>query len=208
MYDYFAFAAGLIAISCMILPAVRSKRSPDDNSQPEKISGGLAGSFMLIIYGILTYDAVIICGQAFTYFLLIRSTFLSGTWKKIPAEIRIVAMLLPLGVGALYFLSSDYAFRLNLPDIPLSWLLLGSAGQVLTNVSVFLESRYAARNREIKFPLEFWYFAFSGSLMMLIYCLIRYDVIVFIAYTSILIRSVRGMGLHSKHINKPMIEGN
>ena len=66
----------------------------------------ILASFLLMVYGILRNDLVIILGQVITYGVYIRNLHYHGFWVKVPAPVRILAFVFP-GLAVCWLLSGE-----------------------------------------------------------------------------------------------------
>lgn len=56
-------------------------------------------------------------------------------------------------------------------------LILGFSGQALFFMRFFVQWLYSEKHRRSMFPVSFWYFSIAGSSLLLIYALIRRDIV-------------------------------
>jgi lipid-A-disaccharide synthase-like uncharacterized protein len=58
-----------------------------------------------------------------------------------------------------------------------SILILGLAGQALFSMRFIIQWIYSEKRRQSIIPPAFWYFSLGGSLLLLIYALLRRDLV-------------------------------
>lgn len=137
----------------------------------------LLASFLLFVYGYLRHDFAIMLGQTLTYYIYIRNIQLQNQWKKIVLPLRIFIYVFPL-------LLLWYGYHNGLADrqllfhnenIPLWLLILGIVSQTLFTFRFIYQWIYSERIKESHLPLGFWVISFFGSLLILVYAIIRRD---------------------------------
>lgn len=160
----------------------------------------LMASFLLFAYGYLRNDFAIMLGQTLTYFIYIRNLHLQHSWQKMPLPVRIFILLFPLFI-------TIYAFNNNIIDvnnlfkneaIPLSLLIWGSIAQVIFTFRFVYQWLYSERSKESVLPFNFWLLSLIGSIMILIYAIIRLDPILFIGHIFGSVVYVRNLILSKK----------
>ena len=135
----------------------------------------LISSFLMIIYGMLRRDPVILAAQLVSYAIYIRNLQLQGEWGKLSGWFRGAAYVFPaamlvwFGVGNQYF-SLD---ALRQHGIPSGVLLLGAVGQTVFLLRFVFQWLYSERQGESVLPLGFWVVSLAGSVLILAYALLR-----------------------------------
>lgn len=142
----------------------------------------LIASFLLMVYGTLRGDLVIVSGQAIGYFIYIRNIQLKNDWVKISIFFRVLFMTLPITFfGFLYFFQP---FRIEFlffnSSIDPSLLTWGGLGQLVFTGRFVIQWCSAESRSESFFPLSFWYLSIIGSLMIASYAILREDAVLFI----------------------------
>jgi lipid-A-disaccharide synthase-like uncharacterized protein len=159
----------------------------------------VVASYLFIIYGILQNDFVIILGQALAYIIYIRNLQLEGCWNTMPATFRIGAIVLPVLTIAWIFLPlSSMDTTLDSSVLLNPMFLLGATGQMLLNFRFVYQWYYSERMKTSLLPLGFWHMTASGSLMVVIYAVDRFDPVLLAAQGLGLIASLRNIQLHYK----------
>ena len=142
----------------------------------------LVSSFLMIVYGILRHDPVILAAQLISYGIYIRNLQLLGEWNKLNPLFRAGAYLFPL-VMLVWFVAGNQHFSLRgMLDnrIPSGVLLLGAVGQTIFLLRFVYQWIYSERKGESSLPLSFWLISFIGSILILVYAMLRQDVVLII----------------------------
>ena len=142
----------------------------------------LISSFLMIIYGILRHDPVILGAQLISYVIYIRNLQLLGQWQKLSGWFRVAAYVFPLAT-LVRFVLGDAHFSLQAmldSRIPRGVLVLGSIGQTIFLLRFVYQWLYSERKGESVLPLGFWVVSLVGSVMILAYSVLRWDVVLFI----------------------------
>lgn len=63
-------------------------------------------------------------------------------------------------------------------------LVLGFAGQSLFFMRFFIQWLYSEKQRKSVIPVAFWYFSLGGSSLLLIYAIIRKDIVFIVGQSS------------------------
>jgi lipid-A-disaccharide synthase-like uncharacterized protein len=63
-------------------------------------------------------------------------------------------------------------------------LVLGFAGQALFFMRFFVQWLYSEKHRRSMIPTAFWYFSIGGSSLLLIYAIIRKDIVFIVGQAS------------------------
>lgn len=144
----------------------------------------LLASFLLFVYGYLREDFAIMLGQALTYFIYIRNLQLQGEWKKAPKFVRIFLWIFPLLIVIYYFNNNTYDLTklLKNEDIPGWLLILGIVAQIIFALRFVYQWIHSEKNKKSLLPYGFWLLSFIGSLMILIYAVLRKDPVLFVGH--------------------------
>ena len=141
----------------------------------------LLGSFLLFIYGYLRNDFAIMLGQSLTYFIYIRNLQLQGEWDKLNFFIRFLFITFPAYIVIYYYNNNviDIDILIKETDIA-SWLFtLGIISQLIFTFRFVYQWIYSENKKESSLPLGFWLLSISGSILILIYAIFRYDPVLF-----------------------------
>ena len=142
----------------------------------------LIASFLLFVYGWLRADLAIVLGQSLTYFIYIRNMQLQKTWGKIPLLLRVFLFIFPLIIVGYLYLNNQLDLHLlfNNKDIPRLLMYWGIFGQITFTLRFIYQWIISERNKESLLPLGFWILSVVGSLMILIYAVLRKDPVLFV----------------------------
>ncbi len=124
----------------------------------------LFASVLLFLYGYLRHDFSIMLGQTLTYYIYIRNIQLQNHWKEFPKIVRIFLYIFP----ALIVL---YGFNNGIFDVDL-----------LFKFRFVYQWIYSERKHESQLPMGFWAISLTGSLLILIYAIIRKDPVLFVGH--------------------------
>ncbi|WP_320112594.1 lipid-A-disaccharide synthase N-terminal domain-containing protein [Draconibacterium orientale] len=155
----------------------------------------LLASFMLFVYGYLRDDFAIMLGQSLTYFIYIRNLQLQGKWEKIHTGLRWLIYVVPVALVVYYFNNNiiDVDKLLKNEAIP-PWLLsLGIVSQILFTFRFVYQWLYSEKHKESTLPMGFWLLSNLGSLLILIYAIIRKDPVLFVGH-------LMGISIYTRNI--------
>ena len=135
----------------------------------------LVSSFLMILYGMLRHDPVILGAQLVSYVIYIRNLQLLGEWDQLPRPFRASAYAFPLLTLAWFVIGTPFfSLRAMLAgSIPGGVLLLGAVGQVIFLLRFVYQWLYSERKGESVLPLGFWVVSLVGSVLILTYALLR-----------------------------------
>ncbi len=151
------------------------------------------GSSLFLLYGVLRHDAVIMVGQSIAFYIYVRNLQLKRVWKKIPAAIRVVLLLIPPSL-LLYSQSFENSgLNFNYTDL---FMLLGMVGQLLLNFRYFYQWYFSEKANESLLPLGFWIISAAASIMVVVYGFYRDDIVLLVAQSAGLIAYARNIYLH------------
>jgi len=161
----------------------------------------LFASFLLFVYGYLRNDFAIMLGQALTYFIYIRNLQLQGEWQKAPKFLRIFLWIFPLLIVIYSFNNNTYDLvkLFKNKDIPFTLLLWGSIAQVIFTLRFVYQWIYSEKNKESSLPFGFWLLSLIGSLMILVYAILRKDPVLFVGHIMGSIIYSRNIILSKRH---------
>ncbi len=155
----------------------------------------LIASFLMMVYGVLRLDPVIILGQTFSYFIYIRNLRFKRAWRYIPLYFRLMVLTFPL-ITILWFFGADqygitYILEQNqIGNQLLSWGLVGQSIFTLRFVYQWVVSE---QQKKSVLPAGFWIISLTGSAMMLGYAILRWD-------AALLLGHVFGSVVYSRNL--------
>ena len=155
----------------------------------------LAGSFLLCLYGWLRDDFSIILGQFITYYIYLWNLKENGIWKKIPGIVKGIFLLTPMVVTVFMSLNLtqfiDNFFRNE--QIPLWLLIFGSIGQVIFTLRFVYQWIYSYHHKESVLPTGFWIISLIGASIIVIYGILRLDIVLILGQSFGLIAYIRNL---------------
>lgn len=143
----------------------------------------LLASFLLVVYGILRNDLVIIGGQCISYFVYIRNLRFKNAWRFLPLWFRAFAVAMPFfGIAWILW---DGQFGLSYimehdNNIPLSLMIWGTAAQSIFSLRFIYQWWYSERLKKSVLPAGFWIISLTGSVMIIVYGIFRMDLVIII----------------------------
>jgi len=144
----------------------------------------LIASFLLFIYGYLRLDFAIMFGQSLTYYIYIRNLQLQNQWKKIPAVIRFLLFVVPIGIVIYYYNNNKIDLELLFKNeaIPAWLLILGIIAQVIFTLRFIYQWLHSEKHKTSTLPMGFWVLSLIGALLILTYAVIRKDPVLFVGH--------------------------
>ncbi len=148
-------------------------------------------SFLLLVYGILRKDIVIVGGQVASYHIYIRNLKIKNSWKQFPLWLRVVSPLAPLlTIVLLFFNHQGYHISdlMHNPQISASLFTLGTVGQITFAFRFVYQWIFSERKKESLLPSGFWWISIAGALIIMVYAILRRDPVIFLgqAFGSII----------------------
>jgi lipid-A-disaccharide synthase-like uncharacterized protein len=137
----------------------------------------LLASALLMVYGALRVDIVIIGGQLVSYFIYMRNISLKQMWHQINSYIRWFAILFPILAIAWLCVGLEYSFKYIIEHSRISGALIawGGLGQMVFTLRFVYQWYYSERAQKSVLPLGFWVLSLLGSLLIISYALLRLD---------------------------------
>ncbi len=161
----------------------------------------IIGSMILFFYGWLRNDFSIIFGEYLSYYIYMWNIKAKGLYAKTPKIVPIIQILLPVVVSIALFKDIPQFAQtfLKNDDVPLRLLILGTAGQFIYKMRFVYQWLYSVKKGQSLLPLSFWVIAIVGSLLIIIYGIIRHDWVLILGQFGI-IASARNImiGLSNK----------
>jgi lipid-A-disaccharide synthase-like uncharacterized protein len=155
----------------------------------------LIASFMMLVYGVLREDFVILLGQVVSYFVYIRNLQYKKAWQLIPIYFKVVVILFPLSATIFLVFSNSYSLLqiFNNPEVPFTLLIWGSLGQAVFTFRFLYQWYYSELSKRSVLPLGFWIISTAGSVIIISYALFRSDPV-------LLIGQIFGFGIYTRNI--------
>ncbi len=155
----------------------------------------LLASLIVLLYGVLRKDPIIIFGQLASYYIYIRNLQLKERWTTIAAPFRYVLSLLPFIVLGIVFTTMTETLRELVSNVePANALfVVGALGQVMINIRFIYQWYYSERRGISVLPLGFWIISLIASMLVLIYGIYRRDPVLFVSQCLGLVAYIRNI---------------
>lgn len=160
----------------------------------------IAGSLVLLYYGWLRKDLAILIGEFISFYIYLWNLRAKGLFKHASRFVPVLIALIP--VVALCLMIRDFSsfstdfFRSSEVSGPL--LVFGIAGQLVFKSRFVFQWFYSVRHGESSLPMVFWAISVLGSLMIIVYGLIRHDWVLVAGQVGI-VASVRNIMIALAH---------
>jgi lipid-A-disaccharide synthase-like uncharacterized protein len=179
------FFAQLLFASRMIVQWIQSERAGRIISPTVFWQTSLLASFLLMVYGILRHDGVIIGGQLISYFIYIRNLQLKNEWKRFHVFVRMIIIVLPVFALSMFFYSDNMLItqvflKTNLHHF---YFMIGVIGQLFLNFRFVYQWYLSEKHHHSYFPLGFWIISLIGSVLVVAYGFYRHDPVLIFAQT-------------------------
>ena len=172
-------------------------------SPPAYWTLSIAGGMILFFYGYLRRDFSIIFGEFLSYYIYMWNIHANGLYKKMPEIVPVLQGLLPLAVGFIMLKDIPEFIQgfLGSESIGTGLLIFGTVGQFIYKMRFVYQWIYSVRHKTSVLPLFFWIIAVAGSLIIIIYGIIRHDWVLIIGQFGI-VASIRNIMLALKTEDK------
>ncbi len=157
----------------------------------------LVGAYIMFCYGWLRSDFSIIFGQFISFYIYVGNLRLKGVWNRIPLILRWLLLTTPL-VAALAT-STEYSGTefvnefLRNDRIPLWLVIFGTIGQVVFTLRFVHQWFYSSKRHESVLPPAFWWISLTGSCIIVIYGVLRYDPILILGQSAGFVSYIRNL---------------
>jgi len=161
----------------------------------------LIASFLLFIYGYLRLDFAIMFGQILMYFIYVRNLQLERIWNQISIFYRSIICIIPVILIFYYFNNNqmDLDLLFKNKDIPSALLILGIIAQFIFTFRFIYQWIYSEKKKKSQLPFGFWLLSLIGSLLILIYAVLRNDPVLLLGHCFGLIIYGRNLYLYNKN---------
>lgn len=204
MNNFLVLGLGLVAQGLFagrfVVQLLQSEKSHKVESPALFWQLSLLASFLLILYGFIRSDIVIVGGQFVGYLVYIRNLQIKGEWKILPFPIRLLAFLLPPVLLLFLIFGVNYNWEKFIANPEIEGLLLtwGTVGQLIFTSRFVIQWLYSEKLKESAFPVSFWYISIVGAVMVAVYAVLRQDAVLFIGQAFGLLAYSRNVFLHFK----------
>lgn len=157
----------------------------------------IAGSMILFCYGYLRQDLSIIIGELLSYYIYMWNIGAKGLYSKLPKVLVWAQGLFPAVIVALMLknLPEFHASFLVNENMPTGLLVFGTLGQFTYKMRFVYQIIYSSRRGESVLPLGYWLLAVTGSLVIIVYGVIRHDWVLVAGQVGI-VASVRNIMIY------------
>jgi lipid-A-disaccharide synthase-like uncharacterized protein len=197
----FIYGLGLLAqvlfSSRILVQWIQSERAGKVLSPTSFWTFSLLASVLLMMYGILRNDLVILGGQVVSYFIYLRNLRFKNVWQGLPWWGRCPSMVFP-GVATLWLLFGDtYSLSYIWQHSSISGALVawGGVGQAIFTLRFVYQWYYSEKVQVSVLPNGFWVISLVGCLMIILYAILRMDPVLFIGQVFGLVAYSRNLML-------------
>ncbi|MCZ6898950.1 MAG: lipid-A-disaccharide synthase N-terminal domain-containing protein [Bacteroidetes bacterium] len=208
MPDYYIYSLGFVAQALfsarLLIQWWRSEKAGKVISPTIFWQLSVFASFLLIVYGMLRNDFVIIGGQVIGYFIYIRNLRFKQAWSYIPLWFRILTLSFPVIAFAWLWWGDIHSFQYIVEnnDIPTGLFVWGSAAQIIFVLRFVYQWIISERMNKSVLPLGFWIISASGSAMIITYAIFRSDPVLFLGHIFGLAIYLRNIFLIAKSVKE------
>lgn len=207
IHDLLVYTLGLVAqllfSARILLQWLQSEKAGQVLSPASFWITSLLASLLLMAYGLLRLDPVIIGGQVISYYIYLRNLHFKGLWLEVPSPGRWLLLVFPLAAllvltqGWLPGLDARYSMASLLDHHRISGTLLawGGIGQVIFTLRFVYQWYYSEKRQESVIPAGFWLLSLVGSGMIVSYAVLRRDPVLFIGQVFGLLAYSRNLAL-------------
>lgn len=175
------FLAQILFFSRMLVQWVLSEKSKASVSPKLFWVLSVVGACLMMMYGFFRSDLVIIGGQLIGYYVYIRNLTLQDFWKtKLKYATKWLLKVAPIGLLGLLFVTYHNPSTLHVFHMPSGIFVLGAVGQIVFNGRFVYQWLYSEKRKESILPFGFWLLSFVGSVLLVIYALVRHDLVLFL----------------------------
>ena len=155
------------------------------------------GAIILYIYGWLRKDFSIIFGESLSYYIYMWNISVMGLYKKVPKFVIVLQSLFPVAIIALIAkdMPSFVSTFLTNESVPPSLLALGILGQFTYEIRSVYQLVYSIKKKQSLLPLGYWLMSVAGSVMIIVYGVIRHDWVLVLGQFAVVF-SIRNIMLY------------
>ncbi len=192
------FTAQVLFSARLLIQWVRSEKAGRVLSPTIFWQLSLIASLLLVLYGALRNDIVIVGGQLLSYFIYIRNLRFKRAWRLIPRWFRYGVIVWPILIFVYLSFSEsfDMSSLLNHEGIVDSLFIWGTVGQVIFSFRFVYQWLVAERLKKSVLPPGFWIISLSGSIMLIIYGVFRKDPVIILGQLFGTVIYARNLFIH------------
>jgi lipid-A-disaccharide synthase-like uncharacterized protein len=141
----------------------------------------LVASFLLLVYGILRKDLVIVGGQIVSFYIYVRNLQLKNVWQSFPVWLRVLSLSTPaLAILFLFVTPNEYNIQgmMNNPLITAQLYTVGAIGQFIFTFRFIYQLIYSEKHHKSMLPPMFWIISITGALIIIGYAIFRQDPVI------------------------------
>lgn len=160
----------------------------------------LVASFIILVYGVLRKDPVIIIGQLLSYYIYIRNLQLKRRWTTIYKPMRYFLFTLPVISLVSVFSANDTLLQDLTANVDFlhPMFVVGTIGQLMLNLRFVYQWYYSERRKVSILPLGFWIISLMASLFVITYGWYRRDPVLLLSQGLGLIAYTRNIYFYSR----------
>lgn len=164
----------------------------------------LAGALTMSIYGYLREDLAILLGQFLSFYAYLCNLKLKGELRRIGIAFTIAIAVLPVILMIPEIQNPAHFIRdfLDHETIPYPLLAFGMFGQLCFTFRFILQTFISIRRHESVLPKSFWLVSMTGCIVVLIYGILRLDVVLILGQSMGLITYMRNLKLDKNSMEK------
>ena len=197
------FGAQLLFSWRMVDQWISSERKRKTQIPKQFWTHSLVASFLLCFYGWLRHDFAIVLGQFITYYIYIRNIQLQQQRsRRYTIILGILACFPVITVYALFSTNDIHIDRFfHNEAIPMWLLVMGVVGQVIFTLRFVYQWVYSEKRKQSVLPQGFWIISLTGSLLILLYGIIRKDPVLIVAQLFGFVVYLRNIIIIKRNIN-------
>lgn len=194
------FSAQLLFASRLLIQWIKSERAGKVLSPTLFWQLSLPAAFLMITYGILRKDLVILSGQSLCYFIYIRNLQFKNAWHYLPVYFKVAIIAFPLMVLAWLLLGGTHNFLQILTNREIDKLMMGWGiiGQMVFTLRFVYQWYCSEKFKVSRLPVWFWFISIFGSSIILSYAAYRKDPVLLAGQFFGMVIYVRNAYLHFK----------
>ncbi|AKQ45783.1 lauroyl acyltransferase [Rufibacter radiotolerans] len=174
--------AQLLFSSRILVQWIQSERAGKVLSPTSFWTFSLLASILLMLYGVLRNDIVIMAGQMVSYFIYLRNLRFKNVWQSLPWWVRWPSLVFPVAATGWLLFGNVYSLGYIWEHSSISGALVawGGVGQAVFTLRFVYQWYYSEKVQASVLPNGFWVISLVGSLMIILYAILRLDPVLFL----------------------------